>query len=82
LLFVERIHFLYLSSFSVRFSKIPPSCYVFILSRMFFHEVLIYVLLLNLSASLSLLKVSFAEMPLLLLLFVLLIRELFFSLTL
>jgi len=48
---------------------------------MFFHEVIIYVLL-NLSASLSLLKVSLAEMPLLLLLFVLLIRELFFSLTL
>ena len=48
------------------FQKFP---YVFILSRLFFHEAI--HLLLNLSASLSLLKVSLAEMPLLLLLLVL-----------
>lgn len=46
------------------FQKFPY--YVFILSRLFFHEAI--HLLLNLSASLSLLKVSLAEMPLLLLL--------------
>ena len=49
------------------FQKFPY--YVFILSRLFFHEAI--HLLLNLSASLSLLEVSLAEMPLLLLLLVL-----------
>ena len=57
------------------FQKFPY--YVFILSRLFFHEVI--HLLLNLSASLSLLKVSFAEMPLLLLLLFVLIRVVLLS---